>query len=839
MTSNIKIGYYLLRMKLKVYNVALLFFISLFSAVAQSNQIKVVDAETQQPISSVEVYTKGGDIVGMTNDSGTISLSSLKKDKKYRLVFFEYNYKTLELDVPSNTTNITVKMQPLGDVLSEVVLSYKKKQAFGLTTLKSVEGTHIYAGKKSEVVLLDQDLGNKATNNARQIYAKVAGLNIYDSNDGGLQLSIGGRGLDPNRTANFNTRQNDYDISADVLGYPESYYTPPTEGLEQIQVIRGAASLQYGTQFGGLINFVTKKPNPKKQLEITNRSTIGSFDLFTNFTSVSGTTGKLSYYGYYNYKQGDSFRPNSGFDSKNVFAHLGYEFNDDTKIEAEFTHLNYLAQQAGGLSDVQFLEDPRQSYRTRNWFAVDWNLFNVKLIHEFSDHVNATLSFFALDASRKAIGFRTNPLDENANIFEVDSDEVDEFGNFDFERDLLVGTFQNFGAEARVLTKYTLKEQPAVLLLGAKFYKADNTAQQGPGSKGIDADFSFRTNEFPAYPNQNKFEYPNMNISFFGENIFNITDHLSITPGFRFEYIKTESQGSFLNRANLQGSNPVISFIPDNNQLERNFILLGVGVSYKPEPYFETYFNFSQNYRSVTFSDIRTVNPSFAVDPNIQDETGFTADLGVRGTLDKTISYDVNVFSLLYDNRIGQVFTTEPPFRAQWVRGNIGKALIVGLESLVQWNIKESFFEEYDNLKLDVFSNLALTTSEYSSSIRASVDGNKVEFIPEINLKTGVSFGYKNLLTSIQYSYLSEQFTDATNSEYDPNNGDRVDGAIPAYDIFDFSASYTFTKNIKLELGVNNFLNNSYFTRRATGYPGPGIIPSAPRNWYTTLQFTF
>ncbi|MDO1502667.1 hypothetical protein Q2T40_21550 [Winogradskyella maritima] len=78
-----------------------------------------------------------------------------------------------------------------------------------------------------------------AANNPRQIYSQVVGLNIYDNGDAGLQLNIGGRGLDPNRTANFNTRQNGYDISADVLGYPESYYTPPAEALEEIQVVRG------------------------------------------------------------------------------------------------------------------------------------------------------------------------------------------------------------------------------------------------------------------------------------------------------------------------------------------------------------------------------------------------------------------------------------------------------------------------------------------------------------------------------------------------------------------------------------------------------------------------
>ena len=135
--------------------------------------------------------------------------------------------------------------------MSEVVVTQRKEKVFGLKQLKPVEGTAIYAGKKSEVVLLSNVQGNLASNNARQIYAQVAGLNIYENSIGGLQLNIGGRGLDPNRTANFNTRQNGYDISADVLGYPESYYTPPAEALQEIQVVRGAASLQYGTQFGG------------------------------------------------------------------------------------------------------------------------------------------------------------------------------------------------------------------------------------------------------------------------------------------------------------------------------------------------------------------------------------------------------------------------------------------------------------------------------------------------------------------------------------------------------------------------------------------------------------
>jgi Fe(3+) dicitrate transport protein len=212
--------------------------------------------------------------------------------------------------------------------------------------------TAIYAGKKTEVIDVSKLIANKATNNTRQIFAQVVGLTINESSDGGLQLSIGGRGLDPNRTSNFNTRQNGYDISADVLGYPESYYATPTEALEEIQIIRGAASLQYGTQFGGLVNFKLKSPT-EKPFELTTRNTLGSYGLYTNFTSISGTNKKFSYYSFYNYKKGNGFRPNSDFESKNYFANLNYKFNDKTSLHFDYTYFTYLAQQAGGLTDAR------------------------------------------------------------------------------------------------------------------------------------------------------------------------------------------------------------------------------------------------------------------------------------------------------------------------------------------------------------------------------------------------------------------------------------------------------------------------------------------------------
>ncbi len=55
--------------------------------------------------------------------------------------------------------------------------------------------------------------------------------------------------------------------------------------------------------------------------------------------------------------------------------------------------------------------------------------------------------------------------------------------------------------------------------------------------------------------------------------------------------------------------------------------------------------------------------------------------------------------------------------------------------------------------------------------------------------------------------------------------------------MIDVSEIYQFKKYFQIEAGINNLLNNQYYTRRATAYPGPGILPSDGITFYGTLQF--
>ncbi len=99
--------------------------------------------------------------------------------------------------------------------------------------------------------------------------------------------------------------------------------------------------------------------------------------------------------------------------------------------------MHYLAQQAGGLTDAQFLENPRASYRSRNWFKVDWSLTAFIYEHTFNSAWRLNSKTFVLNASREALGVlgfinRVDPMTE---------------------RDYWVDRYKNFGHETRFPVK--------------------------------------------------------------------------------------------------------------------------------------------------------------------------------------------------------------------------------------------------------------------------------------------------------------------------------------------------------------------------------------------------
>lgn len=708
---------------------------------------------------------------------------------------FSYQKDTTEYDIP------------------EVNIESNNENSIGVGRLLPVEKSAIYAGRKTELINLSDVTGNLANNNFRQIFSKISGLNIWEGDAGGLQIAIGGRGLSPHRVSNFNTRQNGYDIAADALGYPESYYSPPMESIERVEIVRGAASLQYGTQFGGFLNFKMKEPTKNQETEFLTRQSGGSFGLVNTFISVNTSIDNVSIYSYLHFKRGDGWRDFSTYNQFGGHINTKYYVNDDFEVGFEFTKMYYLTRQPGGLTDQEFRSNPSMAKRSRNWFEVDWNLFANTIDYKINNTTKLNIRNFGLIAERNSLGILERP------------DRVDLGG----DRDLILGSYANFGNETRLMKSYVINKLPQTLITGFRAYRGRTTQQQGLGTTASDADFTLMQEN-------SSYLYPGTNYAFFAENLFNITRKISITPGIRYEYIDTRAEGSYFKRVRDMAGNLIHNEeIFENRNNRRNFVLMGLGFSYYNSKGFELYSNFSQNYRAINFSDMRITNPNFRIDPNLKDDNGWTYDIGARGNWDNKIDYDFTLFMLNYEDRIGEVVKVDStlfiPYRE---RTNVSDARTLGLESVVEFNIFKLLKLDYTSF-FSYFVNLSLIDARYVNSKDKTIEGNNVELSPNVILKSGFNYKYKSFIANLQVSYMSEQFTEATNTRLSNN---AIYGIIDDFYVVDLSFKYNI-KAYGFEAGVNNLLNQMYFTRRAAGYPGPGIIPSDGRNFYFNFNYGF
>jgi Fe(3+) dicitrate transport protein len=797
------------------------FFTTFFSLLSLQAQIsgRLLNAESEA-LAGAYLELNGGEKRAISDEEGRFSFQNLKPGQytlKASSLGFEAREEKLELQ--SKPIYLEWRLNTASTDLQGVEVSANRADAFGKKYLSGVENFGIYEGKKTEVIDLLKTTANLATNNARQVFAKIPGLNIWESDGAGLQLGIGGRGLSPNRTSNFNTRQNGYDISADPLGYPESYYTPPMEALERIEIVRGAASLQYGTQFGGMLNFVFQKPDTSKAFNLRTRLSGGSFGFLGAYAQVSGTLKEagFSYFGFVQHRQGDGWRPHSAFDITTAYLHMQQKLGKKAKVSLEMTAMDYLAQQPGGMSDAQFERDPRVSSRARNWFQVKWKLPALTLDWELSPSIGLNLRTFGIVSEREALG----------NLERI---HVADLGG---KRTLIENQFRNYGAELRLLKNLQVAGQKHTFLIGSRYFKGNTLALQGDADNGNGPTFKYLN---PDDLEGSDFDFDNQNLAAFAEYIFRVNERFSITPGLRFEYIRTGAAGYYKQRVfDFAGNVIADTNLVESNSRQRRLLLGGLGLSWKMPGKGEFYANFSQNYRAINFTDLRVNNPNLVVDPKIRDERGYTIDLGARGNWRNRINYDISVFSILYRDRIGQVLKADQPplFLDYRLRSNVADARLSGVECYLEadlLNLKRDLRGEHS---LFAYVNAALIHTRYFNAQEPGIEGNKVEQAPPFNLRWGLTYRYQQLSAAFSMTQVAEHFTDATNARRVTG---AVSGIIPSYQIADLSLSWK-APQYSLELSCNNLFDARYFTRRAEAYPGPGIIPGDGRGVFATVEW--
>lgn len=714
-------------------------------------------------------------------------------------------------------------------VLPELTIVGKGSKS-DIHQLPQIVGTQIYAGKKSSMVVMDNVQGNIVSNTMRQVLSKVPGIFIWENEGSGMQINIAARGLSPNRSWEFNVRQNGFDIAADPYGYPEAYYNPQLQSVQRIEIVRGHGSLQYGPQLGGMVNYILKNGSDfTKPFQIETNQTVGSNRLFNSYNAIGAKTKRFNYYAFYDHRSGDGWRNNNQFRSNTLSGSFTFKVNPKLSITAELTKWESLTQQPGGLTDKQFLEDPRQSLRSRNWFELQWLTPGITVDYAINKNQRLNVKTFGIVADRNSIGFFPN-----GGIVVADTVNTGTTGAYN-NRTIDIDEYRNYGMEARYLLHYKLGAQQSSLSTGLRFYRGNTYRfRGGVGSTG--SDYTLQRELGSIWSSD--IDYTSGNLALFAENLFQLTDRLLIVPGIRYEYITANASGY----NGLSNNNPI--FIQDQSR-DRSFVLAGLGAEYSLSRTTTLYANATQSYRPVQFGDLTASPTTDVIDTNLTDASGLNIDVGYRGTLREVLKFDVSVYWLDYQNRIGTIRQQRQDGTFYNFKTNVGSSTSKGVEAFGEISLAKllsvlprwgdiSFFASYaytqaryNNFRVVTVVNNALSETNYRDK--------RVEYAPENILRTGLTYSFKRFSATLQHSYTDQVFADANNTVTPTANGQN--GSIPSYQILDATVSYNSKFGLLLKAGINNLTNENYFTRRSGGYPGPGVLPSDGRTFFLSVGY--
>ncbi|MBA4148372.1 MAG: TonB-dependent receptor [Verrucomicrobia bacterium] len=676
------------------------------------------------------------------------------------------------------------------------------------TFLPDVRQTEIFSGKKATVLDFDA-LPKVHGNNYRQALALTPGL-LYSEESSPL-VSIGYRGIgEPHRMQYMQVMKDGIPIHADMLGYPEAYYTPPLDVVDRVEFIRGGGSLMYGPQPGGAFNFVTYMPRADRPFALRSQHVFGSDSLYSTYNAVDGTTGRLGYLAYFNHRQSDGFRhANSDYALYGGSLKLVLDqetdrrwiFNMDVYEEEHGEPGGLSLNSAPGFADYN--QDRNQSTRLHDRFRLERYIPSLTYERDFSEETKLSVKSWGGYYSRFSKRQR-NSAASNFGSFPTGADAS--------RNDIELQEFYTFGAEARLRHDWEAFGNKHTLAGGVMLYLVDSprTEQRGQTPDAETGILTRSSNRDVIYG------------SVFAENRF-VFDKLSVTPGFRLENInqkvRTENFSSTTGAFQDSRTRDELEIVP----------LFGLGVAYQLPKATELYANVSQSYRPVIFTESLVPNPGTVVIGDIEASGGWHYEVGYRGLPTPWLTFDTSLFLIDLDNKLGtaRVGATD-------VLRNVGRTITYGWDAAVELDLiglydetaSATYGERYGSFSL--YGNVSLMHGKIHGG---AADGREPQYTPGYILRAGAIYRWQDRAkVALLGTFVDDHFAD------DSNTTGLSSREIPAYMVWDLTAEVKIYKDhLSLIGGINNLFNEDYYARIRSD----GIDPAYGRNYYAGLSFSF
>ena len=672
----------------------------------------------------------------------------------------------------------------------------------------------------------------------------VPGINAFaDDGIGNSRICIGVRGLNPRRSSRVLILEDGVPIQPALYVYPNMYYNPPADRIDQIEVIKGSGTILYGPQtMGGVINYFTKRP--RNEFGGTLKVTGGENGYGSLFAEVGGWgNGKLKPELQLLLKRGDGFRQNNSFQQINSTFKLNYIRSTSKNLYLK-GNLNYENSNATytGLTEWSFENDPTFNPKEHDNFKVFRAAIDFIQSEKLSSTLTKSTTAFASFFDRR--WWRENDIFIKASDLGEDSPSAQPYySTFDLVR---VGngknnfgilrTFYVLGLERSYKMKHDFFNRPSKMETGWRVYAerfiddrqtgfTNDSVYTPDAREGV----YFRGSGDSLEILGTSHHYETIALSgFLSESIDFGT--LTLRPGIRIELFEQtrvdRMQGSIYQDKTLFVVLPGIAFSKSINGLN---IFGGIHRGFTPP----------------SSGALKILNFGEGLEDSgldLDSERSWNKEFGFRGR-SSLLDYEFAGFHIDIENLVAAGRGTA--FK------NLGKVTTQGIEartSLLLSNIFSLLPDmdiSYAFLDTEVKDATIISNVSGTAGSEVSINGKELPYSPDHTLTVGLEYNSSpkiNLRADLRY--VSEVYTDFENIEKTDDIG--VTGPIPSYNIFNISGSYKVSPQLKIFFSGKNITDEVYIGSRLHSNPGQkeanissGIIPGPRRQVNIGLEYLF
>ncbi|MCI0624591.1 MAG: TonB-dependent receptor [Acidobacteria bacterium] len=779
---------------------------------------------------SAQFRTSG--IFGRASDTSSAAIANAQVTLRRASVGFEKSAVTGEQgdfafeQLPQGEYSLSISAEGFSTITRQIKLATGERATSNVTLqlgpfLEEITVTATHLAGTAEAVnripgsveIIDKEtLSSSHAFNFSEALRKVGGVSVRDEEGFGLRPNIGIRGLNPTRSTKVLLLEDGIPLTYAPYGDNASYYHPPIERFESIEVLKGSGQVLYGpVTVGGVVNYVTPAPPARPSGSLTLLG--GNRDYFNGNINYGGTWGGTGMLLNYTRKQGAGARDNvrSGLNDASLKMVQTLSQRQTLTLKGSYygedSNVTY-----SGLREDEYRANPRQNPFRNDFFYGD--RYGASLAHTYLLRNDVMLSTSLYGSSFKRHWWRQS---SNSSQRPNDSGDPKCGGmanlNATCGNEGRLRQYTHWGLEPRLRFGQRWLGIKSETDLGFRLHFENQDRQQQNGDtpttrSGVLVENNERKNQAYSAFLQNRF--------IFGD--------LTITPGVRVERIQFERTNRLANAGQgITGNTALTQWVP------------GIGVAYNLGSKSTFFAGVHRGFAPPRTEDVinNTTGGAVELDP----ELSWNYEVGMRSLAHPGVQLETTFFRMDYEN---QIIPASLAGGVGAVLTNGGATLHQGVElsgRIDTGTLRHSTHNIYFRLAGTYIPTAEFRGTRFSSVAgfnSVSITGNRLPYAPEKLLNASLGYahprGFNAMLEAVS---ADRQFGDDLNTVAPSADGQR--GLVPGYTIWNATFNYQ-VESLKTNffLTVKNLTDKLYIVDRSRG-----ILPSSPRLIQGGLTFRF